>query len=43
MLITDFNKLAVEEIEQVNSSAGISFLINDGMIVGAEGRAEDEN
>lgn len=43
MLITDFNKLTVEEIEQVNSSARISFLINDGKIAGAERSVADEN
>lgn len=36
MVITDFNSMTIEELEVINATMGINFLINNGKIVGTE-------
>ncbi len=36
MIITDFNKMSLEDLEIIHYHMGISYLINDGLIVGKE-------
>ena len=40
MIITDFNKMSLEEIEIINYHLGIEMEINDGKITNGEGREE---
>ena len=35
MIVTDFNKMAICELEAINKGLGIEFEINDGKIVSA--------
>jgi hypothetical protein len=34
MIITDFNKMSLEDLEVIHYNLGMSFEINDGKIVG---------
>lgn len=36
MIITDYNKMTISEIEKINKNMGISFVIENGEISGVE-------
>ncbi len=36
MIITDLNKMSLEDLEIIHYHMGLSYLINDGEIVGTE-------
>ena len=36
MIITDYNRMSVEELEVINKSLGIGFVIENGEIIATE-------
>lgn len=36
MIITDYNKMSIEELQTINKNLGIGFVIEDGAIVATE-------
>lgn len=36
MIITDLNKMSIEDLEIFSRTLGVTYLINDGVIVGTE-------
>lgn len=42
MIIADFNKMTLEELDIINYHLGIEMEINDGKITNAAGNSEEE-
>ena len=43
MIITDYNKMTIEELRTINRCLRLSFKINDGKIKGVEVAKNDRN